>query len=67
LNVIRHEFRGSDGQLVAVLDILEGPPNNAAGMVELAADVAGSSYRVRIFPVTVRRLSDEWRRLTAAE
>ena len=65
--MITHEFRDCNGTLIAVLDILEGPPNIGAGMIEMAADVSGSSYRVRIFPATARRVRDEWRRLTAAE
>jgi hypothetical protein len=49
-----HELRDADGYLLAVLDLLE--PDRSAlpdldhGMIELAADIAGSSIRVRIFP-----------------
>jgi hypothetical protein len=52
----RHELRDPRGGLIAVLDVIEPiqPPPDA-GMIELAADVAGSSYRVRIYPVASRR------------
>jgi hypothetical protein len=49
-----HEFRDTAGNLIAVLDLIE--PATAAeiaevhGMVELAADIAGRSFRIRIFP-----------------
>lgn len=47
----RHEVRDEAGRLVAVLDIIE--PAHGSGRpehtVELAADVGGTSYRLRLF------------------
>jgi hypothetical protein len=50
-----HELRDSAGNLIAVLDLIEldrshGTSAPDHGMVELAADIAGRSIRVRVFP-----------------
>jgi hypothetical protein len=52
-----HEFRDADGNLIAVLDLVEPKaPIAGVGMVELAADVGGRSVRVRVFPPKVSEL-----------
>jgi hypothetical protein len=53
-----YEFRGEHGQIILAVDMIEGSAAASAdtGMVELAADVGGASYRVRIFPPARRRM-----------
>ena len=50
-----HELRDDDGRLIAVLDVIEGKAESTRGMIELAADVDGSSFRIRIFPRKAQR------------
>jgi hypothetical protein len=45
----RHEVRDDDGYLVAVIDVVEDLTSSAPHTVELAADLPGRSYRVRVF------------------
>jgi hypothetical protein len=52
----RHELRDRAGQLVAVLEELILDPAIETGMVEVAIDTAGASYKVKIFPRSAREL-----------
>ena len=52
----RYELRDDAGRLVAILEMIEpSVPIAEAGIVELAADVAGASYRLRIFTASARQ------------
>lgn len=47
----RHEVRDQDGTLVAVTDVISGDlALPGPTMIELAADMPGHAYRVRLFP-----------------
>jgi hypothetical protein len=54
----RHEVRDESGRLIAVLDIIDqahgsGPKHT----VELAADIGGTSYRLRLFAPAIEKLA----------
>ena len=59
--ISQHELRDRDGRLVAVLDVIAGDGDH--DMIELGADVHGSSYRLRIFS---RRAAEDIERARAA-
>lgn len=46
----RHEVRDHDGRLIAVIDEIIGKGEPTPTTIELAADIGGTAYRVRIFP-----------------
>ena len=52
----RHELRDHAGGLVAILEELILDPLTDTGMVEVAIDAGGTSYKLRIFPLASRRV-----------
>jgi hypothetical protein len=51
----RHEVRDEGGNLVAVIDIVHDEHIGfEPSMAELAADVGGAGYRMRLFPFQAR-------------
>jgi hypothetical protein len=56
-SIQRHELRDAEGNLIAVVETVIENVKFSHDMIELAADVAGAAYRVRIFPPKARAIT----------